>query len=208
MAPTAEPASADLSPETLADLLWSTDPTLNAYMFRTTELLHQILRAEWPEQKGMLSHRNAFTISNDDKVEGLLVGHTTEEWPESFEASLVVQTRSLSDTDANALNAAIHWMDRLFPTPRDGSYYVLELAVAQSAQGKGLAKILLDAGIARARAEGCDQICLDVSADNPAVAFYEHLGFATEVETRVPYLDETRGIGLHYHMVRGLEPFE
>ena len=66
---------------------------------------------------------------------------------------------------------------------------------------KGLAKILLDAGMVRARDEGCDQICLDVSADNPAVAFYEHLGFVTEVETRVPHLDETRGIGIHYHMV-------
>lgn len=204
----AEPASADLPPEALADLLWRTDPKLNGYMFRTTERLHRILRAEWPEPKGMLCHRNAFTILNAGAVEGLLVGHTSEEWPVSFEASLVVQSRSLSDAEAEQLNAAIHWMDRLFPTPRDGSYYVLELAVADASQGKGLAKLLLEAGMSRAREQRCEQICLDVSADNPAVAFYEHLGFVTEVETRVPYLEENLGIGLHNHMVRGLEPFQ
>ena len=116
------------------------------------------------------------------------------------------QAQHLATEEAEHLTAAIYWMDRLFPTPREGSYYVLELAVSEAAQGEGLAKILLKAALNRALEKGCTSICLDVAADNAAVAFYQHLGFQVEIETCVPYLAQAQAIGLHYHMVRGLEP--
>jgi ribosomal protein S18 acetylase RimI-like enzyme len=199
-----EPARADVPPEAVADLLWSTDPVLNRYMFRTMPTLHRILAAVWPAEHGMLCHRQALVVTSENRIRGLLVGHTSQDWPVHFEASLTVQAQNLAEDEAQHLNAAIYWMDRLFPTPRDGSYYVLELAVSEKAQGVGLAKRLLEAAIGQASQAGCTAICLDVAADNPAVNFYKHLGFKVEIETRVPFLAETQGIGTHFHMVRPL----
>lgn len=205
MAFCAAAASTDLPLRAVAELLWSTDPGLNTYVYRDIELLHTILRAEWTAHRGLLCYKNALTVMNADTVEGLLVGHTSREWQVNFDAVLELQSRILNDDEANALNAANLWMDRLFPSLSERSYYVLELAVADSARGKGLAKLLLETGMRRARSKGCSQICIDVSADNPAVAIYERLGFVAEVETRVPYLEDVHGIGTHLHMVRGLE---
>lgn len=198
-------AAPDIPPHALADLLWGTDPKLNAYMFRTRETLYRILQGEWPADRGMLCHRHALTVTDGAVLSGLLVGHTAQDWPENFEASLDIQTRSLTEAEAVYLADAIYWMDRLFPTPRERSYYVLELATAPQAQGQGLASHLLDAAMARAREKGCGSICLDVAADNEAVGFYRHKGFHVEIETRVPYLADTHGIGRHLHMVRALD---
>lgn len=199
-------ARADMPLQDLADLLWGTDPKLNAYMFRSLATLQKILAAEWPRNQGMLCHRQAFTVSTGDVLRGLMVGHSSQEWPGHFEASLVVQTQYLSQDEASYLKDAIYWMDRLFPTPRDNSFYILELAVKEAAQGGGVAKQLLEAGLDRAREKGCSSICLDVAASNAAVSFYEHLSFEVEIETRVPFLATTHGIDLHYHMARSLEP--
>lgn len=201
-----EPARADIAPDRIADLLWSTDPALNTFMFGAMDVLHRILQCEWPAARGLLCHRQAFFAGQAGAVSGLIIGHTAQEYPANFEAALELQMQSLTEDEAGHLNAALHWMDRLFPVPTDGSFYILELAVAPDAQGEGLAQKLLDAATERALDQGCTHMCLDVAADNAAVAFYQHIGFAVEIETRVPYLANTHGIGLHYHMTRPLEP--
>ena len=200
----ARPADAAIPPDHLADLLWNTDPKLNAFMFRTRETLLDILRAEWPETRGLLCHRHAFTVMDGASVLGLMVGHTAAEYGANFEAAQEIQMRHLSQDDAGYLAKALFWMDRLFPTPRADSYYILELSTAASAQGSGIASHLLDAAEARAISCGCTHLALDVAADNAAVGFYRHKGFEVEIETRVPHLHETCGIGLHLHMSRPL----
>lgn len=197
----AESASKGVSPQELADLLWSTDPQLNAYMFDKMSTLHQLIDSEWSGEKGLFSHKQAFTASKDGIIVGLLIGHTDDEYAANFSFSVTNQPMALGDKEAAHMESALHWMDRLFPVPRSGSYYILEFAVSPQAQGTGIAGQLLKAARAQALEQGCAQICLDVAADNEAVGFYRHLGFYTEVETRVPLLDDKHGIGLHLHMV-------
>jgi len=197
-------ASPDVAPDELADLMWSTDPHLNGYMYGKMSTLHKLIKSEWSGAHGLFSHRQAFTASMDGKIAGLLIGHTEEEYAAHFAYSTVHQPAALEGAEATHMETALHWMDRLFPVPRQNSYYILELAVAPGAQGKGLAGQLFGMAMERARSRNCARICLDVSADNPATGFYRHLGFQTEVETRVPLLDEKHGIGRHLHMVKDL----
>jgi GNAT superfamily N-acetyltransferase len=75
---------------------------------------------------------------------------------------------------------------------------------AGNPQSTGIAGQLSDFAKARAFELGYRQVCLDVAADNAAVGFYQHLGFRTQVETRLPALDAQHGIGLHLHMVHDL----
>ena len=196
-----EPASKDVSALELADLLWSTDPKLNGYMFGKMPTLHKLIESEWSGEKGLFSHKQAFTASKSSKTVGLLIAHTEDEYAANFNFSLSNQPAALPGKDAAHMEAALHWMDRLFPVPRPDSYYILEFAVSPQAQGEGIAGQLFKAAKAQAFARGCAQICLDVAADNDAVDFYRYLGFHTEVETRVPVLDDEHGIGLHLHMV-------
>jgi ribosomal protein S18 acetylase RimI-like enzyme len=198
------PASKNVLPQDLADLLWSTDPKLNGYMFGTMPTLHKIIQSEWSGDAGLFSHRQAFTAARDGDILGLLIGHTEDEYARNFDVSSSQQPAALAREDAAHLAAALFWMDRLFPVPRPGSYYILEFAVSPQAQGAGIASQLFNAAEARAIERGCAQICLDVAADNAAVDFYRHLGFQTDVETRIPVLDENHGIGRHLHMVRDI----
>lgn len=195
-----KPGSKDVSPLELADLLWSTDPQLNGYMFGKMSNLHTLIKSEWPGEKGLFSHKQAFTASKANTIVGLLIAHTEDDYAANFDFSLMNQPSVLPSEDAAHMEAALHWMDRLFPVPRPGSYYILEFAVSPHAQGEGIAGQLFKAALAEAAARGCTQICLDVAADNDAVDFYKHIGFETEVETRIPVLDAEHGIGLHLHM--------
>ena len=200
-----QPACATVPLQALADLLWNTDPLLNGYMFGSMAVARKIIASEWPAERGLLCHKQAFTAMEGDVLLGLLIGHTSREYGANFEAAMVLQTAALTEPEAQHLTQALYWMDRLFPTPRDDSYYVLEFSIAPEAQGGGLARHLLDAAEARACASGCRHICLDVAADNEAVGFYQHIGFEVEIETRVPFLHDTHGIGPHLHMVRNLD---
>lgn len=199
-----EPASAEIAPQALSDLLWSTDPALNGFMFRSKTVLHQILSSEWPQMNGLLCHRFASTIMDGASVLGLLVAHKAEDYGPNFEAALEHQTGKLAPDDAQHLEKALYWMDRLFPAPQDGTLYILELAAAARARGKGIGSALIDSACAQAEASGCTSVSLDVAANNDAVAFYHSKGFETLIETRVPWLAETAGIGTHYHMVKSL----
>ncbi|WP_216825910.1 GNAT family N-acetyltransferase [Sulfitobacter sp. SK012] len=163
--------------------------------------MHKLIDSEWSGEKGLFSHKQAFTASKDGNIVGLLIGHAEDEYIANFDYSVANQPTALGGQEATHMEAALHWMDRLFPVPRCGSYYVLEFAVSPNAQGAGIAGQLFKAAKEQARAKGCAQICLDVAADNEAVGFYRHLGFRIEVETRVPLLDDEHGIGLHLHMV-------
>ena len=204
MQPVVGPAAPHIDMDRMAELLWSSDPKLNEYIYQSSSVLRRIIKAEWPEDRGLLCHKQALTAVSDGSLLGLLVGHTTVEYAANFEASLTLQTKDMSQGEIDHLTAGIHWMDRLFPEGRDGSYYILELSTMPEARGQGLASLLLNAAEERARTTGCRAICLDVAADNAAVDFYRNRGFETEIETKVPFLELHHGIGTHLHMVKSI----
>ena len=73
---------------------------------------------------------------------------------------------------------------RLFPAAAPGFGFVdeetpeLSIAIVPSRRGTGLGSELLDALLARARADGYTAISLSVEADSPAIGLYERHGFA------------------------------
>lgn len=73
----------------------------------------------------------------------------------------------------------------LFALPPDSD--VQTIAVAQSAQGSGIGRRLLQRLIDTARDRGCLQLLLEVRSDNnPAIAMYEGFGF-TRISRRRDY---------------------
>ena len=73
---------------------------------------------------------------------------------------------------------------RLFSADNPGYGFVdeetpeLSIAIVPSKRGTGLGSELLDALLARARADGYHAISLSVEEDSPAVGLYERHGFA------------------------------
>ena len=73
---------------------------------------------------------------------------------------------------------------RLFPSSEPGYGFVdeqtpeLSIAVVPSRRGHGFGGELMDALLARARADGYPAISLSVAKDSPAVQLYERYGFA------------------------------
>lgn len=81
------------------------------------------------------------------------------------------------DADDPGQLLGFHWTKRE-PSSSIGEVYVL--AVAPSAGGKGLGRVLLDAGLAHLAGVGVDTVELYVEGDNePALALYRRSGFTT-----------------------------
>lgn len=66
--------------------------------------------------------------------------------------------------------------------------YLGTLAVAQQAQGSGIASAMMDDALAHLRNAGIARVELTVETDNPrAIAFYERFGFVLEGIQRAAY---------------------
>ncbi|WP_298970937.1 N-acetyltransferase [uncultured Roseobacter sp.] len=197
-------ARPDVSVDHLADLLWSTDPALWAFLCPEKRLFHEVLALEWPASQALLSHRLTTVAMQEDELLGLCTGYRLRDFETNFKKSMQLQPSVLSPAKADHLRDGLIWMDRLFPTPREGAFHIMELALTSAAQGHGLAKALLSDAVERAAAAGCQWLTLDVAAQNDAVGFYRHFGFVVELEKRIPMLAENHGIGTHLHMVRAI----
>lgn len=97
----------------------------------------------------------------------------------------------------------LHWTKRR----GDGVGEVYNLAVAPRAQGRGLGRHLLDAGLEHLHAVGCGEVLLWVDlANESAVRLYTTAGFTARWED-IAFVRHTRAVGRHRHQVgRGLPP--
>jgi len=116
--------------------------------------------------------------------------HTAADWFR-FEDLLVAE-------DADGL-LGLHWTKRRDDTTGE----VFNLAVAPRAQGRGLGRHLLDAGMTHLGDVGCDEVLLWVDlANEAAVRLYTRAGFTTRWED-VAFVRHARGVGRHDHPPHG-----
>jgi ribosomal protein S18 acetylase RimI-like enzyme len=88
------------------------------------------------------------------------------------------------------MTAAYDAMEWLFPQVPDEALYILNIVVAPEMRGQDLGRRLIDEAVAKARLLGLRAVHLDTAADNPAVHFYNRVGFRAVVESRALNLPE------------------
>ena len=187
-----------------AALIWAEDPALLACEFGTLAPFDTILRQEWATQGAGNSH-DAMLLAHDDAgVAGLMTGYPVEQMAARFETTWRLRRDQIAPKDWQDWQDRSALIERLFPTPQTGDFYVLDLSIAPRSQGTGLGRRLIGIAMEHARAAGCKRLCLDVNADNEAVGFYRRIGLEIQIESRVPMLDTGYGVGQHYHMVMPL----
>ena len=69
---------------------------------------------------------------------------------------------------------------------KDGSVELSDIAVVESARGKGLGKALLNNAITRARADGYDGLNATIKIDADARIFFETNGFSVDADAETP----------------------
>ncbi|WP_375254256.1 GNAT family N-acetyltransferase [Yoonia sp.] len=108
------------------------------------------------------------------------------EFDAHFEVSRSRQSQNEKPDFRAHLDRAFGLMEQLFPHGLRGSYLVFDPAVSHTARHQGIGRRLIDVAIAKAKVAGCQNICLDMAADNRAVAFYKRIciWFCRYPETR------------------------
>ncbi len=191
-------------PEGLPQLMLAEDPALMRFLFRDAAGLARVLAEEWRRPLALNTCHTMRQLWDGPHVAGLMNGFPASEYDARLEGSRDSYVAALQGRLGLSPQEALTWMERLYPAPRAGAFYILDLSVAPEAQGRGLGHLLLEAGRAQARSAGCTSLALDVAADQPAVGFYRQQGLVADVETYVPWLHRHHGIGRHLHMVQPL----
>ena len=130
--------------------------------------------------RDMLRHAYYWRSSGIEEESGLHPMRYVENWGRPGDAAVVALDEGFP------VGAA--WY-RLFNANAQGYGFVdeqtpeLSIAVVPSRRGHGFGGELMDALLARARADGYTSISLSVASDSPAVALYERYGFETVRET-------------------------
>ena len=104
---------------------------------------------------------------------------------------------NLGIRESGILVACSTWLPRPWPLDIDAPATQLRgMAVAKHLQSKGLGRILLDAGITRAKSLNSTYVW--ARARDNALYFYERNGFATVGDQ---FVDEASGLGHHLVMI-------
>jgi ribosomal protein S18 acetylase RimI-like enzyme len=175
-------------------LIWDEDAPLMACEYGTYANWCAVVAAEWPAPHAFTSHAITDLALQNGAFAGFVTG-----FPAADYESLAEGSDNLRSETSNPRAHLLH-LDQLFPVPPQDAYYVLNIATDPAHLGRGVGRALLQCAVGKARAIGCTSLCLDVAAENPAVGFYQHLGLSIAVETRLPALQSSHGVGLHYHM--------
>jgi len=128
-----------------------------------------------PFLRDMLRHAYYWRVDKVSETGEPPVRRYVERWGRFGDTALI------AIQDFQRVGAA--WF-RLFKSDNAGYGFVdeetpeLSIAIVPSKRGTGLGSELLDALLARARADGYHAISLSVEEDSPAVGLYERHGFA------------------------------
>lgn len=184
-----------------AALIARSDPALFSYcMGGSLDAWVELSRHEWQHERGVYSYTMSRVARAESRLLGLLIGYTAGrhaqiDWSFGSSAPYLPAELVRRNREAHRLVAF------LFPAIPPDAYYIQNIAVDPSAQGRGLGRRLMEEAFAQARAEGCSECHLDVNSVQLAVQFYQHLGMEILVKTEVPRIP---GMACHYRMVKSL----
>lgn len=199
------PATPQAGTERVADLIWTVDPALCEFLFRGDRpTWRELLRTDWSQDVGLLSHCHSRVALVDDQVAGVIVGHDRQSLHDQWTITLDRWFESTNPTMRAHLPTSFYYLDLLLPKIPENVFYVLELAVAAEAQRNGIGTKLMFDAFERARSAGYQSLMLDVNAKSPAMNFYQRLGMELLVETRVPYLATNHGVGQYLRLEKKL----
>ena len=198
-----EPATREQADAT-APLMFDTDPHLFGHFFSgDQELAIRYFTAQWRQERSLFSYRYCTVAAARGALLGIELGYdaTTQADVERDTGRYAAQI--LTPEQMAHLREAVSYVRFLVPPVPNHAYYVMHLASARDARGRGVGAELLGAAFDRARRNGYRVCHLDVASDNPAVPFYERMGMQLLSESRVLPLQK-HGIASHYRMVKEL----
>ena len=184
----------------VADLLWATHVPMMSYLFGSAEVWADVVAQEWRVPESVLFHQTMTLAQDSQGPLGVMIGFAPGQFSTAFDDTCIRLGETLQGSARVQFQIAMTRIRRLFPRVREDDYYLFQLAVARRAQGTGLGHQLFDLARERAQNSGARRMCVDVAACNAACLFFRSLGMETDIETRVPFLDDTQQVGLHLHM--------
>lgn len=193
----------------VAQLVRATGPVSYDYQFGTDGLLERLVAASWPRPETLFCAACTTAIIEDGDLLGIEIGFAGPNFY-AFKENLAALAQDLMARGEASYEELAGVMMRagkasyLNAHIPDDVYYLHALAAFPRHRGKGLGKALLQAAIARARAEGFRELQLDVLADNPAVSFYLAMGLSILAEIRSPELSRDHGFPSEYRMAVSL----
>jgi ribosomal protein S18 acetylase RimI-like enzyme len=153
---------------------------------------------EWREERGIYSYHMSHVARQDGAIVGLLIGYSSRQH-EKIDWTFGSSGAHMPADRWARVNASYRIATFLFPAIPSDAYYVQNIVTDSSVRRSHLrlGSRLMELAFEQGRAEGCKSCHLDVSGTNPAVGFYEHLGFRVLVKTEVC---ELPNLGVHYRM--------
>lgn len=193
----------------VAQLVRATGPVSYDYQFGTDGLLERLVAVSWPRPETLFCAACTTAIIEDGDLLGIELGfagpnfYAFKENLAALAQDLMAQGEASYEELAGLMMRAgkASYLNAHIP---DDVYYLHALAAFPRHRGKGLGKALLQAAIARARAQGFRELQLDVLADNPAVSFYLAMGLSILAEIRSPELSRDHGFPSEYRMAVSL----
>ena len=198
-----EPATREQA-DAAALLMYDTDPHLFRYFFAgDEELAVRYFAAQWPQERSLFSYRHCTVAVARGALLGIELGYDAKTQADVMRDTGRHAAQILTRGQMAHLREAMSYVQYLVPPVPNDAYYVLHLASAPVARGRGVGARLLAAAFDRARHNGYRVCQLDVVSDNPAVRFYGRMGMEILSESRVLLLQQY-GIASHYRMVKNL----
>ncbi len=191
----------------IPNLIHMTGPSSYDFQFgKDRRLFDAFIEAAWLKPQTIFSHTEATLEIEAGELIGIEIGFGGQAWY-AMKNILRDVSKALLDSGKTTLEALRIMGQRareasyMNPYIPDTAYYVLALAVSDNHRGRGLGAKLLGNAIEAARNDGYRELHLDVLSDNPAVKFYQAMGFVCMAETVGSTACREFGIPMQMRMV-------
>lgn len=158
----------------------------------------------WQQSAGAFSHRHATAAMWQGQLAGIALGFPQPLYAQEFGTGMGTMVELANPELLAHLPQVAGHIPWLFPEVPEEAWYLLFLSTHPQGRGQGIGEKLLGDCVERAREAGCAALHLDVASVNPAVRFYERMGFERLAETEVPKIAASHGVPSHIRMVKPL----